>query len=160
MPIVFLFLSLFAVAEVPVIEMDSAKAMYIVDGDSISLSMRIKGIDTPEKSQKCRKVVGKIVNCGLIAKEYLNTLLRYLPGKLVIIPEGFGYYGRVLVSVHKGNVNVGKMMVEKGMAHAYGARYQKEQALARQHKVGFWGYEKPPLEPKKWRKRYLKKFKP
>ena len=138
--------------------MKNSKAIYIVDGDSISLSMRIKGIDTPEKHQKCRKNATEIINCGTIAKEYLRILLNNIEGELYIDTVGFGYYGRALVNVYKGEINIGKMMVEEGMAYAYGKEYKEFEDIARIGKVGFWGYYTPPLKPKLWRKRYGKKF--
>ncbi|SMN00598.1 Nuclease [uncultured Candidatus Thioglobus sp.] len=147
-----------AFAKVPIIEMDNAKAFYVLDGDSISLSMRIKGIDTPEKKQQCRKFPNQLINCGTIAKEHLQALLDYLPGRLSINPVGVGHYGRVLVDVYKGKVNIGKTMVEDGVAYAYGKRYQAEETRAKKEKKGFWSYHRPPLNPKKWRKLYYKKY--
>lgn len=138
--------------------MKNSKAIYIVDGDSISLSMRIKGIDTPEKFQKCRKIFTEIINCGTVSKEYLHILLNNIDGELYIETEGFGYYGRALVNVYKGGINIGKMMVEDGMAYAYGREYKEFEDIARIGKIGFWGYHTPPLSPKLWRKRYGRKF--
>lgn len=155
--IILFFLSV-ALAKIPIITTDNAKAFYIVDGDSISLSMRIKGIDTPEKQQKCAKIWGKIVNCGTIAKEYLRILLDYSPGKLRVEPAGIGYYGRILAHVYKGEVNIGRKMVEQGMAWAYGNQYKTQEARARVNKIGFWGYAEPPLKPRVWRKKHLRKF--
>jgi endonuclease YncB( thermonuclease family) len=151
--------AIFAKSPLPYpIKMDNAKAIYIVDGDSISLSMRIKGIDTPEKPQKCRKTPDKVINCGTVSKEYLKVLLDNLPGELYINPVEIGYYGRVLVDVYKGGKNIGEMMVENGMAYAYGNRYKEQEAIAKSKKRGFWGYDKPPLNPRTWRKRYGRKF--
>ncbi|WXT99574.1 MAG: hypothetical protein Ctma_0274 [Catillopecten margaritatus gill symbiont] len=158
MRILIFLLSFSVFAEVPVIEMKNAKAFYIVDGDSISLSMRIKDIDTPEKKQNCRKTEDKIIDCGMIAKQHLQELLNNLPGKLMIDPVGIGHYGRVLVDVYKGEVNIGETMVEEGIAYAFSSRYKPSENIAKKHKRGFWGYYKPPLNPKKWRKRYMKKF--
>jgi len=140
------------------IKMKNAKAIYVVDGDSISLSMRIKGIDTPEKPQKCRKNADEVINCGAIAKEYLQILLDGIDGELYIDPISFGYYGRMLVNVYKGSTNIGQMMVKDGMAYAYGNAYKDEENIAKLQEKGFWGYHTPPLTPKIWRKRYGKKF--
>jgi endonuclease YncB( thermonuclease family) len=35
---------------------DSENTLYIVDGDSISMQMRLAGIDTLEMRQKCTKI--------------------------------------------------------------------------------------------------------
>jgi endonuclease YncB( thermonuclease family) len=154
--IVLLLLPSFIFAQVPIIAMDNANAFYVVDGDSISLSMRIKGIDTPEKKQKCMKNKGKVINCGAIATEHLKFLLEHLPGEFIVKPITIGYYGRVLVSLDKGGADVAKRMVADGMARAYGAQYKVEEKIAKQKKIGFWGYYAPPMNPKKWRKKYLK----
>ncbi|SFV89496.1 hypothetical protein MNB_SUP05-SYMBIONT-5-162 [hydrothermal vent metagenome] len=156
MRILIFLLAFSAFAEVPVIEMKNAKALYVVDGDSISLSMRIKDIDTPEKKQNCRKTVDKIISCGMVAKQHLQKLLNNLPGKLMIDPVGIGYYGRVLVDVYKGGINIGEIMVEDGIAYAFSPRYKPSERIAKKNKRGFWGYYKPPLNPKKWRKRYMR----
>jgi endonuclease YncB( thermonuclease family) len=92
-------LSFSAWAKVPIIEMDTAKALYVVDGDSISLSMRIKDIDTPETKQICRKIATEIINCGIIAKQHLQVLLNRLPGKLTIVPISTGHYGFILFEI-------------------------------------------------------------
>ena len=36
--------------------LDSENTLYIVDGDSISMQMRLAGIDTLEMRQKCTKI--------------------------------------------------------------------------------------------------------
>jgi endonuclease YncB( thermonuclease family) len=152
-------ISLFAKGTLPQpIKMDNAKALYVIDGDSISLSMRIKGIDTPERDQKCRKTADEILSCGIIAKEYLRILLDNTPGELYIDPVAIDYYGRILVDVYKGGVDIAELMVRDGMAYAYGKKYRQQELAAKQMRKGFWGYEKPPINPKLWRKRYMKKF--
>lgn len=142
----------------PTVTLDNANAFYIIDGDSISLSMRIKGIDTPEKQQKCAKKWGKIINCGTVAKEHLYVLLHYLPGKLKVKPAGIDHYNRILVHIYKGDVNVGKKMVEQGMAWAYGKQYKAQENAAKANKIGFWGYAEPPVKPRLWRKKHPRKF--
>lgn len=157
MLIIILLVSLNILAKTPIIDIDNTKVLYIIDGDSIGFSMRIKGIDTPEKQQKCAKTSGKIINCGIIAKEHLQILLDYLPGKLKIESVGIDYYNRTLVNIYKGDVNVGKKMVEQGMAWAYGKKYKAQEKIAQTNKVGFWNYLKPPLKPSIWRKQNPRK---
>lgn len=163
MPIIFILFVIFSnfafAQKIPdAISLQNSKAIYVVDGDSVSLSMRIKGIDTPEKPQKCRKNPDKVINCGLIAKEYMQVLLDNIPGEIFIEPVAIGYYGRVLVNLYKGDINIGEMMVNEGMAYAYGNQYKKQEQYAKKNHKGFWGYDKPPLTPKIWRKRYGRKF--
>lgn len=158
MPIIFLFISVFSFAKIPPIIMDNARALYVVDGDSLSLQMRIKGIDTPEKPQKCKKYPNKVINCGLISQKYLSTLLNTITGKLHIEPVNIGYYGRVLVNVYKGGINIGELLVRDGMAFAYGKKYKAAEQFAKLHNKGFWGYYLKPINPKLWRKKHPRKL--
>ncbi len=132
--------------------LDSEKTLYIVDGDSISMQMRIAGIDTPEIRQKCRQKINKVIDCGRLAKDYLKQVLRDLPGKLSIEPVGIDHYNRILVKVFKGDTNIGRLLVEAGMAYSYKDTYKVEEEKARLGEVGFWSFYTPPIEPYKWRK--------
>jgi endonuclease YncB( thermonuclease family) len=132
--------------------LSSEKTLYIVDGDSISMQMRIAGIDTPEITQPCEKISGTIIDCGRLAKNYLKRTLKQLPGKLLIEPVAIDHYHRVLVKVFKGDINIGKKMVEQGMAFSYKNTYRQEEDLAKSKKIGFWGFYQPPIKPYKYRK--------
>ncbi|ALE52772.1 hypothetical protein SP60_05875 [Candidatus Thioglobus autotrophicus] len=147
-----LFLSLNASSNISSFSLDSDKSLYIVDGDSVSLQMRIAGIDTPEIKQKCRKHVNQIIDCGRLSKRYLQKLLKSIPGKITLEPIGIDHYQRVLVHVYKGDANIGKLMVESGMAFSYKDTYRQEEVLAKAEKLGFWGFYTPPIKPYKWRK--------
>ena len=50
--------------------LDSEKTLYIVDGDSITLQMRIKGIDTPEITQTCEKTQYQTIDCCPVPPRY------------------------------------------------------------------------------------------
>ena len=145
-------LSINAFASIGSFTLSSEKTLYIVDGDSISVQMRIKGIDTPEIKQKCRKTKLQIVDCGRLAKGYLKKILKNLPGELLIESISIDHYNRILVKVYKGNVDIGKLMVEAGMAFSYKDAYRQEEDLAKAEKLGFWGFYTPPIQPYKWRK--------
>jgi endonuclease YncB( thermonuclease family) len=43
-------------------------------------------------------------------------------------------------------------MVQSGMAFSYKDVYRQEEQLAKAEKLGFWGFDTPPIEPYKWRK--------
>tara|TARA_B100000953_G_scaffold75872_1_gene61303 strand:- start:2139 stop:2612 length:474 start_codon:yes stop_codon:yes gene_type:complete len=134
------------------INIESNKSLYFIDGDSINLRMRIAGIDTPEINQKCRKSRLEIIDCGILSKIYLKELMEKMPGELVISVVGTDHYGRLLVKVLKGGVNIGEMLVKKGMAFSYKDNYRLEENKAKQEGVGFWSFYEPPIEPYKWRK--------
>lgn len=151
----FIFCILFvsnAFASIENFVLDSEKTLYIVDGDSVSLQMRIAYIDTPEITQPCQKIQGHTLDCGRLAKDYLNKLLDSTMGKVTVIPITIGYYKRVLIQLHKGNTDIAKAMVKAGMAFAYGDTYKKEEALAKTKKIGFWGFHQPPIIPRQYRK--------
>lgn len=131
---------------------NSERSIYVVDGDSVSLQMRIAGIDTPEIKQKCRKSAAHVIDCGQLSKRYLQRLLKNLPGKLNIQPIGVDHYQRILVRVYKGDVDIGRLMVESGMAYSYKDVYHLEEESAKAEKLGFWGFYTPPIAPYKWRK--------
>jgi endonuclease YncB( thermonuclease family) len=147
-----LLLSINALANIGSFTLDSEKTLYIVDGDSVSMQMRIAGIDTPEIKQKCRKTKFKIIDCGRLAKDYLKQALQNLPDELLIEPIGVDHYNRILVKVYKGDTDVGMLMVEAGMAFSYKDTYRQEEDLAKAEKLGFWGFYTPPIQPYKWRK--------
>ncbi|MEJ6660057.1 MAG: thermonuclease family protein [Candidatus Thioglobus sp.] len=150
---VFAFLiSLNSLSDIGNLSLNSERSLYIVDGDSISLQMRIAGIDTPEIKQTCRKHANKVIDCGRLSKSYLQKLLKSIPGKIVIQPTDVDHYERILVRIFKGDTNIGKLMVESGMAFSYKETYRLEEDLAKSEKLGFWSFHTPPIEPYKWRK--------
>ncbi|KAA0454947.1 MAG: thermonuclease family protein [Candidatus Thioglobus sp.] len=137
--------------------LNSAKSLYIVDGDSINLKMRIMGIDTAEIGQTCQKIANKNVNCGELSKIYLAKILTQTSGELLIKPVKIDNYYRILVQVYKDGIDIGAKMVKAGMAYSYKDTYLKEQNYAKAKKLGFWGFYQPPISPYKYRRARLNK---
>jgi len=155
---------------------ESKQSLFIVDGDSVNinvvlfldlaqapmeelsdktdLKMRIAGIDTPELKQTCEIEQGKSIDCGFLTKDYLQKLLESEPGNLVIKPIGVDYYQRILIRLFKGETDIGKKMVEEGMSYSYDSTYKIEETYAKENKLGFWNFFKPPVNPKIWRKEH------
>ena len=153
---------------------DSKQSLFVVDGDSVNVDLlvffdlakepevlpgnrslvklRIAGIDTPEIKQTCEIVKGQSIDCGILATQFLKELLENVNGNLVIEPVGVDYYQRILVRLYKGKINIGKRMVEQGMAYSYDDTYIHEELVAREKKLSFWDYFNPPINPKVWRK--------
>ncbi len=75
--------------------------MYIVDGDSVSMQMRIAGIDTPEITQTCEKQQHQTIDCGQLSKKYLKRIINKTSGRLLIIPIATDHYHCVLVHIYK-----------------------------------------------------------
>ncbi len=147
-----LFISFRALANVGDFSLHSDQSLYIVDGDRESLQMRLADIDTPEIKQKCREHINHVIDCGRLSKRYLQRLLKILPGEIVIKTTGIDHYQRILVRLYKGNTNIGKLMVESGMAFSYKDSYRQEEDLAIAEILGLWVFHTPPIEPYKWRK--------
>jgi endonuclease YncB( thermonuclease family) len=155
---------------------ESKQSLFIVDGDSVNinvvlfldlaqvpmeelgdktdLKMRIAGIDTPEIKQTCEIEQGKSIDCGVLTKDYLQKLLESEPGDLVIKPIGVDYYHRILIRLFKGEIDIGKKMVEEGMSYSYDNTYKIEETYAKENRLGFWSFFKPPVNPKIWRKEH------
>ena len=155
---------------------ESKQSLFIVDGDSVNinivlfldlaqapmeelsnktdLKMRIAGIDTPEIKQTCEMEQGKLIDCGFLTKDYLQKLLESEPGDLIIKPIGVDYYQRILIRLFKGGTDIGKKMVEDGMSYSYDSTYKIEETYAKENRLGFWNFFKPPVNPKIWRKEH------
>lgn len=153
--ILFLILMVISLASPAQITLPSNKSLYILDGDSLNIKTRIKGIDTPEIKQKCQPTSRKTIDCGRLAKQHLRQLLKKTRGQLKIEIEGFDGYHRALVSVQKGQTDIAKQMVLDGFAFSY-YRYPEAEKLARNNGRGFWAFFKPPITPSKWRKNHKK----
>lgn len=139
------------------LSLPSDQSLYLVDGDSVNIKMRLKGIDAPEIEQLCQISRSKQVDCGRLAQQHLRQLLKNTPGKLMVNLLGFDDYQRALVSIYKGGTNIAKQMVLDGFAFSYGD-YPLEQKRAQDNKAGFWAFFKPPQQPKLWRRAQPKKW--
>ena len=137
-----------------VIFLDIAQAPTEELGDKTDLKMRIAGIDTPEINQTCEIEQDKSIDCGLLSKDFLKKLLESEPGDLVIKPIGVDYYHRILIRLFKGEIDIGKKMVEEGMSYSYDNTYKIEETYAKENRLGFWNFFKPPVNPKIWRKEH------
>jgi hypothetical protein len=79
----------------------------LIDGDTFAYGaerIRIKGIDTPEKSE----------TGGFDASQRLDLLLR--EGPVMIIPQALDKYGRTLADVYVNDRNVAEVLNEEGYA--------------------------------------------
>ena len=137
-----------------VLFLDIAQASMEEIEDKTDLKMRIAGIDTPEIKQTCEIAQSKLIDCGLLSKDFLQKLLESEPGDLVIKPIGVDYYHRILIRLFKGEIDIGKKMVEEGMSYSYDSTYKVEETYAKENRLGFWNFFKPPVNPKIWRKEH------
>ena len=131
----------------------------VVDGDSIKikgLSIRLFGIDAPEKRQVCFKK-GNPYNCGVISSKILKD---YIKTKLITCAYSKkDRYGRILGTCYLYNsqaesLSLNSYMVNTGNAVAY-RRYSKkyivDEQFAKQNKLGMW--QGKFIRPEEWRKK-------
>jgi endonuclease YncB( thermonuclease family) len=96
----------------------------VVDGDTVDHGYwrwRVAGIDTPETRQAhCAEEKA----LDRRATERLRTLTRG-PGVVVRPYHGKDKYGRRLASLWRGDVNLGDVLVDEGLAHRYSGRTKR-----------------------------------
>jgi endonuclease YncB( thermonuclease family) len=148
-----LLLTALVFAEPPkVVEQFTGRVIGVTDGDTVkvlvdkqAVTVRLEGIDAPEKSQ----------SFGAKSKEALAKLVA---GKAVTVRKtGTDKYGRILGVVIVGNVDANAKLVEDGWAWHYKVsnsdqRLAKLEEAARTAKRGLWADEKP-LAPWEFRAR-------
>lgn len=112
----------------------SAQVIRIIDGDTLEVdahpwpghavrvSVRLRGIDTPERRSKCSHE-------RLAADHARSELERLVSGFTtveLINVSGGKYYGRVLADLRAGSRDVAAAMLESGLARPYqGGKRQK-----------------------------------
>ena len=125
--------------------------VYVVDGDSLKLgeqTVRPAHIDAPEYYQTCKRADKSTYNCGIKAREKLESLLKL--GKLSCKTVGRDIYNRDMSECFAGRTNINLEMVRSGWAVVYKSRdavYLEAQADAKRAKLGIWQgkYMKPEL---------------
>lgn len=123
----------------------------IVDGDTIKISgesIRLKGIDAPEKKQECKDSEGQNYNCGIVATEALKAKI----GSNSVICKGTekGSWDRPIRTCYLNGLDLNAWMVRQGQAlvyRKYSEKYVPEEEEARKAKRGIWAGEfVPPWE--------------
>ena len=126
----------------------------IIDGDTIKIlnnKIRLYGIDSPEKNQKCIKNK-KEYYCGAVAT---GALIKKIGKNKVkcLIEKNKDRYNRFIGVCFVGHEDLNKWLVRSGNAVAY-RRYSKnyilDEEFAKTNKLGLWSGTF--LSPEKWRK--------
>ena len=131
--IIFLILFLLASPAQAQEQMYVYKALRIIDGDTIAiniqkespliqklgLSVRIKGIDAPERGSKAKCEKEKIK--AEEAQKFVNELIGVIGEKELLLSEvKWDKYGSRLVAVVKvGGVDIAKALLNRGLAVPY-----------------------------------------
>lgn len=84
-----------------------------IDGDTVSIDVRLFGADAFEKRQLCRNGDG-CWQCGKAAQDYASRLLK--GGNATITMTGKQSYGRPVGTVAVGGQDLGETMIEAGFA--------------------------------------------
>ena len=117
---------------------------YVSDGDDVEVggySIRLAGIDAPERGQMATSEVGAPIDQGKMAKE---ALVKKIHGKMVRVTfaKSKRTYGRLIGTVYLDGQDICREMVRKGYAwSAYGEQYRQEEEKAREEKLGIWAHE-------------------
>lgn len=109
----------------------------VVDGDTLELDgtvYRLNGIDAPEHGQRCGDW-----NCG---SDATDALVEIVKGREVTCdPISEDGYGRVIATCYAGSTDLGRELVDKGLAWAfrrYSTEYIDEETRAKSRAIGIW----------------------
>ena len=149
-----LFVFILTVGGLACAELNLESKPEIVDGDTIKVSgntVRLNGIDAPEKRQQCRDSMGETYNCRIVATEALRGKIAENPVFCDQAEED--YYGRIIGTCYLGELDLNGWMVQQGHALAYreySDKYIPEEEEAREAMRGLWAGEFVP--PWEWRR--------
>jgi endonuclease YncB( thermonuclease family) len=125
-----------------------AVAQTVTDGDTIKMNgttYRLWGIDAPETKQWCNGYPAGVIATG--------TLEKLIKGKTVVCePKATDRYGRTVAICRADGEDLGRAMVQLGMAWAfvrYSRDYFDQEAQARAESLGVHAYA--CLFPWDWR---------
>ncbi|MBY0338879.1 MAG: thermonuclease family protein [Acetobacteraceae bacterium] len=127
----------------------TAPEIRVVDGDTLRLgdrTLRLYGVDAPERGQRCTDVQGQLYDCGTTAAAALAQLVadRAVDCRLY----GRDRFGRALGVCRAGGVELNASMVAAGWALADGSSLPALvpiEGTARIAQRGLWagGFEPP-----------------
>jgi endonuclease YncB( thermonuclease family) len=113
-----------------------------VDGDSLrfdDVRARLQGIDAPELNQTCIDRAGQPWSCGKAAHARLAALIEGRNLDCNVLDED--RYGRIIVRCTTRGRDIGRAMVQAGLALAYrkySNRYVADEDDARMARRGIW----------------------
>ena len=117
----------------------------VIDGDTIEIGrerIRLQGVDTPERYQRCRDARGQIYRCGDTATRALRRAIGYQPVRCDLKP-GRGAYGRLIgICYSWDGRELNRWLVRQGYGvvdRRYDRRYLGEERGARAAKRGLHG---------------------
>ena len=130
-----------------------AGAARVIDGDTLAIgerSIRILGIDAPERDQTCQDTAGQTWHCGEDARHALAHVARQQVSCHVARQDR---YGRDLARCATGGTDLVEWLVRKGWAIPAGDeqdRYRAARREAEASRTGIWAGSFMP--PGDWRR--------
>jgi endonuclease YncB( thermonuclease family) len=115
----------------------------VVDGDTLDIHgerIRLWGIDAPESTQLCRGRDRRPYRCGALAANSLDAVTNGKTVRCTLLDAD--RYGRVVAQCAVGRVDLGQMLVSRGLAveepqYSHG-HYAADQRAARRAGRGIW----------------------
>jgi endonuclease YncB( thermonuclease family) len=129
-------------------------AAIVLDGDTIRIgrtSIRLFGIDAPEKNQTCANGLNQDYTCGVTSAAFLRQAIDNR--EVSCDGKGTDRYKRLLAVCFAGEVNLNVALVRSGWAVAfrrYSKNYVDEEEQAKRDRVGMWAGKFQA--PEDWRK--------
>lgn len=114
----------------------------VVDGDTLDVDgvrVRLHGLDTPERGQRCPGGPPDLRACGEVATEQLARVIGDADVRCEV--SGGDRYGRAIATCFAGGSDIGAEMVERGYARAflrYSRAYVDHEDRARAAERGLW----------------------
>ncbi len=131
-----------------------AAEVRVVDGDTLRLgdrTVRLSGIEAPERGQGCADQAGRFFDCGAAAAEALSRLVNNR--SVLCLVSGRDRFGRGLAQCSAAGAELNAGLVSSGWALAAGdnAELAALEAEARRGARGLWagGFTRPEA----WRRR-------
>lgn len=125
--------------------------MLVVAGTTV----RLMGIDAPDRGQMCKNRYGHELDCFTISRDVLETLVKGEEVECTLADQN--RHRQMMGECRVRGVDLGGAMVARGWAFQFWgltAAYQKAEAYAQSHKMGLWaGRVEKPWE---WRSRRLR----
>lgn len=133
------------VAALPANVSAAATGVRVVDGDTLRVgefTIRLAGLDAPERGQACQRADGSRFDCGEAAARQLAALVQRRTVACSLV--GRDRYGRAVGICHAEGRDLAEAMVASGWAIAVAdgrrgpARYGVAEAQARSARHGLW----------------------
>lgn len=143
--------------DLPQVVAAPAGGVRVVDGDTLRLgevTVRLAGLDAPERGQPCQRADGTRFDCGEAAARQLASLVQRRGVSCSVV--GRDRYARAVGVCHAEGRDLAEAMVASGWAIAVAegrrgpARYGVAEAQARSARHGLWDgrFE----TPERWRR--------